>query len=146
MKRDEIEISSGRDHPETTEQRPSQRRFWWWLLAGIIVLGILSRGAHTGIVILDKYLGDALYAAMVFVLLRLSGVRRVAWWASVAMVAIELFQLTGIAAGMLGSGSLVVRICARLLGTEFRWQDLVAYGAGIACLMGVERRKSRDLQ
>jgi len=32
----------------------------------IIALGILSRLIHTGFVVLDKYLGDALYAAMVY--------------------------------------------------------------------------------
>ena len=52
----------------------------------------------------------------------------------VAMVAIELFQLTGIAAGMLKSEFVVVRICARLMGTAFGWLDLAAYGVGIGCM------------
>ena len=73
-----------------------RRGFWWGLLFAIIVIGVLSRVAQTGIRIFDKYLGDALYAAMVYVILRLSGrIARVAVWAAVAMTAIELFQLNG---------------------------------------------------
>ena len=41
------------------------------LPVGIITVGILSRVAHTGLVVVDKYLGDALYAAMVYTILRL---------------------------------------------------------------------------
>lgn len=116
------------------------RGFWWGLLAAIIVGGILSRVAHTGLRLLDKYLGDALYAAMVYVLLRLTGhIQRVAMWAAVAMTAIEIFQLTGIAAGMLRSGHPAVRACARLLGTEFSMLDLVAYAVGIGCIAAVDR-------
>ena len=37
------------------------------LLAAIIAAGILSRVIHTGWIVFDKYLGDALYAAMVYV-------------------------------------------------------------------------------
>jgi hypothetical protein len=120
------------------------RGFWWGLLAAIVVAGVLSRVVHTGFRIVDKYLGDALYAAMVYVLLRLSGrITRVAIWAAVAMTAIELFQLTGIAAGMLGSANAAARICARLLGTQFSVFDLLAYAVGIGCIAAVDRRASR---
>src|SRR5438105_3691063 len=47
------------------------RGFWWRLLALIVSAGLLSRLAHTGFRLFDKYLGDALYAAMVYVLFRL---------------------------------------------------------------------------
>src|SRR5438105_3468878 len=40
-------------------------------LVGIITVGTLSRVVHTGLVVFDKYLGDALYAAMVYTILRL---------------------------------------------------------------------------
>ncbi|MGH9722638.1 MAG: DUF2809 domain-containing protein [Bryobacteraceae bacterium] len=121
-----------------------RRRFWWGLLAAIIIVGILSRVAQTGIRIFDKYLGDALYAAMVYVVFRLTGrIARVAVWAGVAMIAIELFQLTGIAAGMLRSGSAAERVCARLLGTDFSVLDLLAYAAGIGCIAVVDRSESR---
>lgn len=117
-------------------------RFWWVLLAVIVVTGLLSRVAHTGLLLFDKYLGDALYAGMVYVLIRLSGrTTRVTLWAAVAMAAIELFQLTGIAAGMLRSEHLAVRACARLLGTEFSPFDLLAYAAGIGGLAAIDQTK-----
>ena len=44
---------------------------WLLCLVGIIAAGILSRVVHTGFAVFDKYLGDALYAAMVYAILRL---------------------------------------------------------------------------
>ena len=124
-------------------QIEGRRGFWWGLLFAIIVIGVLSRVAQTGIRIFDKYLGDALYAAMVYVILRLSGrIARVAVWAAVAMTAIELFQLTGIASEMLRNSSLAARLCARLLGTQFSVFDLLAYAVGISCIAAVDSSQS----
>jgi hypothetical protein len=53
-----------------SERRNS--RFWWVLLAAIVASGILSRVGQTGYRVVDKYLGDTLYAAMVYVILPLS--------------------------------------------------------------------------
>jgi len=111
------------------------RKSWVLCLAGVIALGILSRVVHTGLVILDKYLGDALYAAMVYSILRiLSRTAAVAVPAMMIMTVIELFQLTAMPASLLASDYLVVRICARLMGTEFSFLDLLAYGVGIGCI------------
>ncbi|HXS97605.1 MAG TPA: DUF2809 domain-containing protein [Candidatus Limnocylindrales bacterium] len=116
------------------------RRFWWALLAAIISAGLLSRVAHTGFRVFDKYAGDALYAAMVYVVFRLTGrVARVTLWTAVAMTAIEFFQLTQIPAGMLRSPYLAVRVCGRLLGTKFSVFDLLAYAVGIACVALLDR-------
>jgi hypothetical protein len=121
-------------------QAALRRGFWWGLLAAIVGAGILSRAMQTGFRVFDKYLGDALYAAMIYVLLRLSGrIARVALWAAVAMTAIELFQLTGIPAAMFRSGYLAARVCARLLGTEFSVLDLLAYAVGIVCIAAIDR-------
>ena len=136
--------------PTTSARRNS---LWWVLLAAIIVAGVLSRVGHTGFRIVDKYLGDALYAAMVYVFFRLTNrVSRVALWASATMLAIELFQLTGIAARMFRSGNAVLRVGARLMGTEFSLLDLVAYAVGIVgCIAAnateevARRRKSAPL-
>jgi hypothetical protein len=117
--------------------------FWSWVLVGIIGVGILSRAFHTGSVIVDKYLGDALYAAMVYALLRLlwmaTAAVRVATLAMSIVTALELFQLTMIPAHLLHSGYVLVRISARLMGTEFSFQDLLAYAVGIACIYSVDR-------
>jgi hypothetical protein len=69
------------------------RSSWLVCLGGIIALGILSRIVHTGLAVFDKYLGDGLYAAMVYVILRLFWrSARVAIPAMLVMTVIELFQ------------------------------------------------------
>jgi hypothetical protein len=124
-------------------QVEGRRGFWSGLLSAIIIIGVLSRVAQTGIRIFDKYLGDALYAAMVYVVFRLTGrIAHEAVWAAVAMTAIELFQLTGIPVAMLRSGSAAARVCARLLGTEFSVLDLLAYATGIVCIAALDRSES----
>lgn len=116
------------------------RRLWLALLAAIIAAGLLSRTLHTGLPVIDKYLGDALYAAMVYVLIRLTGLTPyVALWAALAMAAIELFQLTAIPAALYHNGPLPVRLFARLLGTHFSPYDLLAYAAGIAAIAAADR-------
>ena len=116
------------------------RRLWLTLLAAIIAAGLLSRTLHTGQPLLDKYLGDALYAAMVYVLIRLTTLTpHVALWAALLMTAIELFQLTGIPATLYRNGPLPVRLFTRLLGTEFSPLDLLAYAAGIAAIAVADR-------
>ncbi len=114
--------------------RSNSRAAWAVWLIGIIAVGILSRVLHTGFVIFDKYLGDALYAAMVYVILRAWRNRRsAAVWAATIMTAIELFQLTLIPAHLLHSSHSMVRIVARLMGTEFSFADLATYAVGIGC-------------
>ena len=92
----------------------------------IVAVGLLSRRAPLGNVLWDKYLGDAMYAAMVCCILGPY------WAAALVMVVIECFQLTGIPAGLLASDWWVVRMLARLLGTTFSFLDLAAYAVGIA--------------
>jgi uncharacterized protein DUF2809 len=111
------------------------RQSWVFCLLGIVVAGVLSRAFHTGIALVDKYLGDALYAAMVYAILRLfRRTAAVALPAMAVMTAIELFQLTMIPARLLASEHLIVRVCARLMGTEFSFLDLLAYAVGIGCI------------
>lgn len=114
--------------------RVSQSRRWWLsALAAIVVTGILSRVVRTGSILFDKYLGDALYAAMIYAIFRLfSTSRYVAVYSFAAVFAIELFQLTMIPARLFASEHLWVRLIARLLGTHFSWLDVLAYAAGIA--------------
>jgi hypothetical protein len=44
-----------------------------WVVCAVIIIavGILSRVVHTGFAVFDKYLGDSLYAMMVYAILRL---------------------------------------------------------------------------
>ena len=78
-------------------------------------MGVLSRIVQSGFVIIDKYLGDALYAAMVYVILRLlwrATAVAVGMSAMIIMTSVELFQLTMIPAHMLTSDHLISRIGA----------------------------------
>ncbi len=125
--------------------RLRSRLSWVFCILGIIAVGIFSRVARTGWLLFDKYLGDALYAAMVYAILRLClTAKPSAVWAMVAMIAIELFQLTMIPARMLASELLLTRICARLLGVEFSFLDLAAYGVGIGCMYFVDSWQGKD--
>ena len=106
----------------------------------VVAAGLLSRGGRTGSVLVDKYLGDALYAAAVYLVLRLFRKRPVPLQSMAVMTAIELFQLTGVPAWLVSSGSLVLWVVGRLLGTHFSWLDLGAYGVGITCVWVAESR------
>jgi hypothetical protein len=125
--------------------RLTSRVSWVLCIIGIIAAGILSRVVHTGLAIFDKYLGDALYAMMVYGIFRLFARAAVsAVGAMLAMTAVELFQLTMIPAHMFASEHRIIRMCARLLGVRFGLLDLLAYAVGIGCIYLVDssRRKS----
>ncbi len=104
-------------------------------MMAIIAVGIISRLVHTGFVVFDKYLGDALYAAMVYMFFRLLWKPSASVvYAMLAMTAIESFQLTMIPAHLLASKHLITRICARLMGTQFSFLDLLLYAVGIGLI------------
>ena len=127
--------------------RLRSRLSWVLCIVGIIAMGILSRVVHTGLPVFDKYLGDALYATMVYGILRLlCRAAASAVCAMVVMTVIELFQLTMIPAHMLSSEHLITRICARLIGVEFSFLDLLAYGVGIGCIYFVNERVKKGLR
>lgn len=122
---------------------------WAALLIGSIVLGLLSRTLRLGWVLWDKYLGDALYAVMVYALIRLAWSAkpsRIAALAMTVMAAIETFQLTRIPAHLLASQHLLARLAGRLLGTEFSWLDLLAYAAGIGATYFIHRQNASRRQ
>ena len=92
----------------------------------LVAAGLLTRLVPLGNILWDKYLGDALYTAMVCTIVPRT------WAVALLMVAIECFQLTGIPAGLLTSDSWALRKLARLLGTQFSFFDLAASAVGIA--------------
>lgn len=97
---------------------------------------------HTGFVLFDKYFGDALYAAMVCVLLRLCGVPTrptAAVAVIVLMTGIELFQRTLIPERMLHVSDLATRPAVRLIGTQFSDLALLAYDVVIGVVAAVDR-------
>jgi len=125
------------------------KSFWGLALALIIAAGLASRSVHTGLAIFDKYLGDALYAAMIHVMLRLARPtalpQTLAFASMVFMTVLEFFQLTMIPARMLANDNAAVRIVARLLGTEFHVLDLVAYAVGIGCVFLADSLRARTM-
>ena len=123
------------------------RAYWVICMVCIIGLGIASRLVHTGWILLDKYAGDALYAAMVYALISLvwqTSRLRKAVLAMLIMTALEVFKLTMIPAQMLASGSPAERVIARLLGTDFSFRDLLAYAMGILGVFVLDRRNNRS--
>jgi hypothetical protein len=62
------------------------------------------------------------------------------------MTAIELFQLSMIPAHILAREHLMTRVCARLIGIEFSFLDLLAYGVGIGCIYLVDYSQPKENQ
>jgi hypothetical protein len=109
-----------------------------------VFLGILSRAVPIGFQLWDKYLGDVVYAAVFYLAITLVG----ADWSvgtktpitAIYVVTVEVFQLTGIPAQLNQSDQLLVKLFAYVvLGSTFSWWDIVAYGVGIAAMIGVDR-------
>ena len=101
----------------------------------VIIMGIASRVFHTGFALCDKYLGDALYAVLAYLLFSLfwrKGTPRAkASLTLLLMLAIETFQLTLIPLRFRLSSSLFLELLSIVLGTKFAWLDILAYVVGI---------------
>jgi hypothetical protein len=112
-----------------------------------VALGVASRVFNTGLVLIDKYLGDALYAILVYLLLSLVWAGAPAWkkaaLACAIMLAIEAFQLTLVPERLARSGDTFLELLAVALGTKWSWRDLVAYAAGIVCFALADRHMIR---
>jgi hypothetical protein len=125
------------------EARRQGRRRAALLVAGLatVALGLgvraLGDGAWAGPV------GDALYAVLIYLVVAFldpSGPRlRAAAIAAVACLTIELFQLTGVPAG-LGQAWPPIRL---VLGTTFGAADLGAYAVGVAAAHVLDRALGR---
>ncbi len=112
------------------------------LAVTVVACGIASRMIRVGNPIWDKYAGDALYAMLAYLVLSI-------FWRSgtpvfkamvtmVIMLLIESFQLTGIPLELRWGSNTVLRAVTILLGTEFRWFDVVAYFVGIASVATID--------
>lgn len=118
------------------------------LILATILVGILSRLITTGVVFFDKYLGDALYAILVYLLLSLVRWRSLEYKALVAlllMVAIECFQITGFPYQLSLQTQWLPRLLAIALGTHFAWYDLVAYAVGTFIAYWLDRHHTVEI-
>lgn len=113
----------------------------------VVVLGIVSRTFPLGFSLWDKYLGDALYAVLIYLGLTFlfpdRSIKWRAWTSMISVSAIEAFQLTGIPSQLYQSENTPLRLIAIALGTHFSWLDVLAYAAGIATTAFLEFRFSK---
>jgi Na+/melibiose symporter-like transporter len=109
-----------------------------YCLCGLIIVlgGVASRVFHSGFALLDHDLGEALYAALAYVLLGIVWPQllppRKALITTITMAVIEAFQLTGVPARFAASGNILLKLLAVVLGTTWSWRDLLGYAVGIA--------------
>lgn len=126
--------------------RKMKKKNLLYLISLIVVIstGIGSRVFQTGFSFFDKYLGDALYAVMVYLILSLlwagGSALYKAWIVLVAMSMIETFQLTHIPLLFSRSENMLLKLAAILLGTQFSWLDLLAYLIGIVIISSLDQR------
>jgi Protein of unknown function (DUF2809) len=101
----------------------------------VVALGLTSRRLPLGNSFWDKSLGDALYTAMVYLLLTLGRpTLRPLTRGALALafsIAIELFQLTGIPARL-------PRLLHLVFGTGFAWHDIACYVVGAVAATALE--------
>lgn len=123
----------------------SRRAYRHLITLGLVVgVGLASRLFPIGFIGWDKYLGDVLYAAVFYLGLSLVWPQGTIPAKMIIIggyvTAIEFFQLTSLPAHLGRSDNLVVRLFAYgILGSRFSGWDLLAYGIGLAGVVGVER-------
>lgn len=108
----------------------------------IILLGILSRIIKFNNVILDKYLGDLLYALMFYYIFKLflaNHWHRVGLTFSL-MIIFEVLQLIGISQILRSYQFLPYNILAILIGSQFSFLDILAYTIGLIIVSFIELR------
>jgi hypothetical protein len=108
-------------------------------MAVIAATGLISRLFPLNHLLWDKYLGDAVYAAVFFLLAGLLWPQRSLRFrlsaAGFYVLAVEFFQLTQIPLYLSQSDSGLVRLFTYLiLGTHFSWWDILAYLVGLGSI------------
>ncbi len=129
------------------------RRKYTFAALAVLASGIASRVINTNHLLFDKYLGDALYAILIYLIFRIIFAdQRIGLHAAIAMLlvfAIELFQLTGIPLAMRTRENDFLRILSIALGTKFQGLDVLAYALGVLSAQTVDRfqwKRSQSLQ
>lgn len=112
------------------------------LIVVIIIVGVFSRIIHIGSPIWDHYLGDALYAAMFYLIMSLffgkEFIVHKFLLIFIFMLGIELFQLTNIPLSMFQSKNLILKVIGILLGTKFEWLEIFSYFVGLIATAFIE--------
>lgn len=109
----------------------------------VFIAGISSRVLHTGFLLVDKYLGDALYAVLFYLLLSFCWKKGTPLIKALLicglMAAIETFQLTLIPLKLRFSPNVFLKAVSIVLGTTFAWMDMVFYIVGILGIYVLDR-------
>lgn len=109
----------------------------------VIIIGVLSRVLPLGSIFLNKYLGDALYAILFYLIVSIIAINAhpvtKGMTAFAVMAMLEIFQLTGIPLVLSQNKNVLIRLIAILLGTTFSWLDILAYFIGIVSIIFFER-------
>ncbi|TFC01589.1 DUF2809 domain-containing protein [Cryobacterium adonitolivorans] len=140
---DDESAQESRDLEATLKHGFRKRRLLLTATAGLIVVtGLLVHFSTTGIV--GDFVGDALYAVLVYLVLSVVFVRRPSWQVAVAAIllcaALEVFQLTGLPTSL----TELFAPFRYLLGTTFNALDLVAYAVGVLAATGVSTWRQPD--
>ena len=122
----------------------ANRRLTYLLLAVVVfIVGIASRAIDLHSKLFNKYLGDALYAAMYYLALGIFHPKADAKWrvlfTALFVVSVECFQLTGIPLELRAKGGFA-KFFSILLGTVFSWFDMLAYFVGIIAIWLVDTK------
>lgn len=135
-----VQNSKGKPVPELQKEINPKTGVYFLALVIVIASGIASRLFEAEQIVFDKYLGDALYAAMVYLMLRIGfafskdkrdRIESCLWFSVAIVFAIEVFQLTGIPLSMRNSENALAKLVSTALGTKFGLFDLIAYGVGL---------------
>lgn len=120
---------------------PRSRLLYLLLTFGTIVLGLGARGMRAALPSsINLYLGDVLWAAMVFLLIAALRPAESTRWVALAAAAFSLaIELSQLYHAPWIDGLRQTRLGGLVLGFGFLWSDLVCYAAGIAIAATIDR-------
>lgn len=114
-----------------------------------ILIGLFSRLYPIGNILWDEYLGDVLYASLIYLLIKLFfanlNPKQIFFSTLLLCFCIEIFQLTSIPLALLKSEIIFVKLIGHLLGTTFQFIDIISYIFGAALLYFIDSYKLRSL-
>ena len=125
----------------TGQRKPESRLRLAGLLLSTLILGIVTRKIHLGVMLWDKSAGDMLYAVAVYFAIAMIFPRTsrlaVALLAMIACFCIESFQLTGIPLALYRTR--YGHWAHWILGSAFAWHDVFCYAVGVPLAALVHR-------
>ncbi|MBB4637230.1 DUF2809 domain-containing protein [Longimicrobium terrae] len=123
------------------DQRPRSRLLYLLLTLATISLGLAARQMRASLPsFINPYLGDVLWAAMVFFLIAALRPAASTRWIAIAAAAFSLtIELSQLYHAPWIDGIRHTRLGGLVLGFGFLWSDLVCYAAGILLAAAADR-------